>query len=69
MLLKTDLHFLSYQQFKQLFYNDKIMSQVAWELQDIHGFQAFNRIDLEETLIKSDKDLFVAFRDKKITYD
>lgn len=45
------------------------MSKVARELQDIHGFHAFDRNDLEQTLVKSDKDLFISFRDKKITYD
>ena len=42
---------------------------IARELQLIHGYDKFTRFDLEEVLIRSDKDLFVKFRDKLITFD
>ncbi len=45
------------------------MTPVARDLQFIHGFDKFTREELEDVLNDSDKDLFISFRDKKISYD
>ena len=45
------------------------MTPVARDLQFIHGFDRFTREELEDVLKDSDKDLFLQFRDKAITYD
>ena len=46
------------------------MITVAREIHYIVGGEKkFTRDDLEDTLCRCDKDLFVQFRDKKITFD
>lgn len=45
------------------------MTPVARDLQFIHGFDKFTREELEDILNDSDKDLFLNFRDKVISYD
>ncbi|CDW81992.1 UNKNOWN [Stylonychia lemnae] len=69
LILKTDLHFMSYQCFKILLGNEEIMIPIARELQALHGYDKFTRQDLEDTIMQSDKDLFVQFRDKFISFD
>ena len=67
--METDLSYMSYQCFKILLQNEEIMIPIARELQVIHGYDKFTRYDLEDVLVKSDKDLFVKFREKQITFD
>ena len=45
------------------------MVPIARELQAIHGNGKFTRDDLEDTLAHSDKDLFINFRHKRLTFD
>jgi hypothetical protein len=69
LLLHSDLKFLSNQQFKILLGIERVLTPVARDLQFIHGFDRFTREELEDVLKDSDKDLFLQFRDKAITYD
>jgi hypothetical protein len=48
---------------------ERVMTPVSRDLQFIHGFHKFSREEIEDTLKDTDKDLFINFRDKKITYD
>eukprot|EP00347_Sterkiella_histriomuscorum_P017404 403349507 len=69
MLMLTDLQYMSYQCFKILLANEEVMLPIARELKSVHGDGKFDRQDLDDVLKQSDKDLFVQFRDKHITFD
>lgn len=69
LLLYSDLSFMSYQQFKGVLKMERVLTPIARELQFIHGFEKFSREDLEDILRQCDKDLFVNFRDQKISFD
>lgn len=60
--------FCPYSTLKRVLKDREIMNGIAIYLtQNITG--DFNRTQLEYALIQGDRDLFVKFRDKKITYD
>ncbi len=69
MLMHSDLAFMSNQQFKMIIKIERVLTPVSRDLQFIHGFYQFSREEIEDTLQSSDKDLYLQFRDKKITYD
>lgn len=45
------------------------MSVVSRAFQDTHPSCNFSKQDLEDILPRTDKDLFIKFRDKQISYD
>lgn len=49
--------------------DEELLKGSAAEMHERYGLKAFNRLDLEDMLSKCDKDLFVNFRDKEITFD
>ena len=69
LLLNSDLSFLTQQQFKILMNIERILTPLARELQYRHGFVHFTREELEDTMKTCFKDLYLQFRDTKITYD
>ena len=48
---------------------ERILTPLARELQFRHGFILFTREELEDTLKTCFKDLYLQFRDAKISYD
>lgn len=62
------MKFCPYQMLKNVLKDPEIMNGIAVYLkQEING--NFNRRQLEYALHQGDRDLFIKFRDQKITYD
>lgn len=73
MILNSDLKEVQYGTFKRLIKNRRILNKVSLHLMNIHeeskNVCKFTRNEIDYALSQTDKDLYVQFREKKLTYD
>lgn len=80
MLINSDLSNCQYKTFKRLVRNPYILNKVSLYLLKEHGCAQgkkvgpevtsyFTRNEIDYALSQTDKDLYVKFRDKKMTFD
>lgn len=69
LLLKSNLKFCPYATFQDVLSDPEIMNLLVIGLAETYKGKSIGRNDLEYSLRLSDKDLFIKFRDNKITYD
>ncbi len=70
MLLKEDLYTnVKQYEFIKLMQNPKVLDDVAHKIYERDPSKILDRVHFKYSLKFSDKDLYMKFRDGKITYD
>ena len=77
LLLHSDLRFCPYNTFEKLLKNPNILNKVSLHLLEVHGCKQnkdsssqFTRAELDHALLShTSKDLYIKFREKKLTFD